>query len=493
MVWVLPRIQQKHSLIWELLSKILIYEEEGAGRAVFATLPLFQLLQLSHSSYTLLNNGQLDPKLENMSRNYVLIGILLILLGSCDLSENPAKITDKNDYDKYLVANHGKATSKYFEIWNSKIRPDSSQLMSFGIVGGEYERFFKNTGDIQYLKKAEAVLRKAADIAAIGKAGIYRALARNYISQHRFKEALQIADSARACKSGVEASQSLLFDVHMELGNYNMAKKYLDSLKHMSNFGYLIRLSKWNDHLGDLGTAIHFMEKATKKAKSSNNEALQLWAYTNLADFYGHAGRIEDSYSYYLKALEIDSDNAYAKKGIAWIVFSHEKKPEEAMRILDSVTKTYSAPDYFLLKAEIAGYLNDDLKRLINLDQYFKLVSNPAYGNMYNRYNISIYVDETGQLNKAFDLAQKEVELRPTPESYGLLAYTYLNKGEKSKARQIIEANVEGKTFEPKVLMYVAKIYKATGAIDKAKKLKNELSQAIYELGPHAEKSIANL
>lgn len=428
----------------------------------------------------------------NMKIKYILIGMMLILLGACRMEDND-KVTDTADYDTYLVVNPTTATSKYFEVWNAKIKPDSSQLMSFGIVGSEYDRFFKNTGDIQYLKKAERVLRRAADIAAIGKAGYYRALARNYIAQHRFREALQIADSARSLNSGIRESQGLLFDVHMELGNYPAAKKYLDSLKNMNDFGYLIRLSKWNDHKGDLDTAIHFMEKAAKKVHTTDNDVLKLWTYTNLADYYGHSGRIKDSYKHYLKALSIDPANAYAKKGIAWIVFSHEKKPKEAMRILDAVTKTYATPEYYLLKAEIADYMNDDLKRLMNLDNYFELVSNPDYGAMYNSHNISIYLDETGQFNKAFELAQKEVVLRPTPMSYCLLAYTYLKKGNKSKAKAIIEKHVEGKTYEPSVLMKAAEIYKVTGRFDKAERLKQELSQALYELGPNNEKFIAEL
>ena len=415
-----------------------------------------------------------------------------MFLSSCH-TDNSTQISKKEDYDKYLASNPAKTTSKYFELWDAKIKPDSSQLLSFGIVGGEYNRYFQNTGDIKYLKKAEQVLKKAVDIAAIGKSGYYRSLARNYISQHRFQEALQLADSARATNSGVEESQSLLFDVHMELGNYETAEKYLDSLKNMSDFGYLIRLSKWNDYKGDLDTTIRFMEKAKEKAEASKKIALKLWTYTNLADYYGHAGRIEDSYRHYLMALALDPENAYAKKGIAWIVFSYEKKPKEAMRILDSVTKNYKAPDYYLLKAEIADYMGDDFKSLSNLDQYFKMVQDPAYGDMYNAYNVALYLNETEQFDKALRLAKKEVLNRPTPESYGLLAYSYLKKGEKDKALEIVERHIEGRTFEPGVLLHAAEIYKATGATKKVEALKTELLGAIYELGPATEKSISQL
>src|SRR5680860_5247 len=423
---------------------------------------------------------------------YITTFILVLFLSSCQ-TDSDNQITDKKDYDKYLVSNPPKTSSKYFELWNSKIKPDSSQLMSFGIVGGEYNRYFQNTGDIKYLKKAEKVLKKAADIANVSRAGMYRALARNYISQHRFKEAKQWADSARAIGSGLDQTQGLMFDVHMELGNYDTAEKYLDSLKNMDDFGYLIRLAKWNDHSGDLDTTIRFMEKAKEKAENSKNTELMLWSYTNLADYYGHAGRIKDSYEHFLKALRIDPENAYAKKGIAWIVFSHEKKPKEAMRILDSVTKYYKSPAYFLLKSEIAEYMGDDMKSVANLDNYFKLVQDPAYGDMYNTFNISLYLNVTEQYDKALTLAETEVANRPTPESYSFLAYSYLKVGNKQKARDIVDGHIEGKTYEPAVLLRTAEIYKATGSIDRVKQLKDELHGAVYELGPATEKEIAQL
>ena len=418
--------------------------------------------------------------------------IVLILVYSCGTKDQDA-VAQKNDYDKYLVSKEVETSSKYFELWNSKIRPDSMQLTSFGIVGGEYNRYFQQTGNIGFLKKAEKSLKKAVDIANIGKPGYYRALARNYISQHRFREALKLADSAATIGGDKNETQSLYFDVHMELGNYQLAEKYLDSLKNMSDFGYMIRLAKWNDYKGDLDTTINFMEKARTKAESAKNRELMLWSYTNLGDYYGHAGRIQDSYNQYIKALEIDADNAYAKKGIAWIVFSNDKNAVEAIRILDSVTKTYNAPDYFLLKAEIADYMGDDLIRTKNLDQYFARVKNEMYGDMYNAYNLGLYIDETKQFDKAVLLAQTEVQNRPTSESYSWLGYSYLKNGEINKAVEVMDDHVYGKTFEPALLFQAAEVYKANGEEEKVAALKGELIGALYELGPNMEKQVHDL
>lgn len=423
---------------------------------------------------------------------YLIILVGLLSLASCQ-QEEKTMVSNPEDYNQYLASNAISANSKYFDLWNSKITADSTQLTSFGHVASEYHRYFQATGKIEYLKKAEQALRKAVAIAAIGKADYYRALARNYISQHRFREALDLAKLARDLGSGVTESQYLLFDLNMELGHFTTAEKYLDSLKNFSDFGYLIRIAKWNDHLGNLDTTIQFMEQAARKAEVANNRQLMLWSYTNLADYYGHAGRIADSYSHYLKSLAIDPSNAYAKKGIAWIVFSHEKKAEEAMRILDSVTTNYESPDYFLLKAEIADFMDDDLKRLFNLDQYFKAVKNPAYGHMYNAQNVHLFLEETIQFDRALVLAQKEVEMRPTPNSYDLLAYSYYKIGKLDKAVAIVESEIIGKTHEPALLLHAAEILKASGRNKESEALKPELLGAIYELGPSSEDRIRSL
>ncbi len=69
------------------------------------------------------------------------------------------------------------------------------------------------------------------------------------------------------------------------------------------------------------------------KAESRNSRELKIWTYSNLGDFYGHAGRIEDAYQSYIKTLELDPTNAYAKKGLAWIAYSNDNDADEALQI----------------------------------------------------------------------------------------------------------------------------------------------------------------
>ncbi len=311
---------------------------------------------------------------------------LILLLSLCILSCSTT-ITNPQDYEQSLNAQTNEAVKNAalrLNFWNTKIKTDSMQLASLPYAAEAYGSLFQNTADIQYLKAAEKTLKRAADIAAIGKSGHLEALAANYIKQHRFQEALSALEQAYIIGGKTKSTTFMLFDVHMELGHYREAQTYLDLTSDFTDFNYLTRLAKWKDYVGDLDATIHYMEEARNIAEGSNKKDIRMWVYTNLADYYGHAGRLQDSYNHYLKALQLDPTNAYAKKGIAWIAYSHEANATEALRILNSIPAEYYSPDYFLLKAEIAEFMNDEGTKKEQLALYASAVSNPDYGSMYN-------------------------------------------------------------------------------------------------------------
>ncbi|MBP1841577.1 tetratricopeptide repeat protein [Formosa algae] len=421
--------------------------------------------------------------------------VCTLLCFSCN-TKTTKKIAHSGDYNTYVEAEDQKsllALEADYAFWNGKLNENPNQFPYLIKKAASLSSMFKITGNIDYLIEAETDLVEANERTHAGSSGILRALARNYISQHRFKEALKLLKKAEVVGEHLVGTQNMLFDVHLELGNTAEAKKYLMAIQDFNDFDYVIRLAKWQDHQGDLESAIKYMEKALVIAETSKNPNLKQWVYTNIADFYGHDGQIEKSYTYYLKALDLDPSDAYSKKGIAWIVYSNDDNPEEAMRILNSVTQYHKTPDYELLKAEIAEYMNDEVSKSNHLNAYLEAVDNKKYGDMYNAYNTLVYTDDLLIFDSALTLAEKEVENRPTPHSYDLLAWTYYKKGEYKKALDIVETHVKNKSFEPSILFHVAQIYKDNGKIKEAKTLKKELLTASYELGPVTTQRIKNI
>ncbi len=423
----------------------------------------------------------------------ILIILCTTLMVSCDQSQ-PDIVTKVEDYEQ-IIQQSPESNTLYTDVafWTTKINTAPNQFPYYVKRAGAYSKCFSTIGKIDDLINAESDLIKANEMTSHNNASILRALAANYISQHRFKEALEALERAEENGKNLMASKKMLFDAHLELGNYDKAQQYLVSFKNTSDFDYLIRRSKWEDHIGNLDNAIRFMERALKIAESSNIAYTKQWAYTNLADFYGHAGRIQESYELYLKALELDPHDAYAKKGIAWILYSYEKNTDEALRIMNHITQYHNAPDNHLLISEIAEFKNDIALKDKALETYKDVSNNDMYGAMYNKYNVLLYTEPPLITTDAIELAKTEVENRPTPESYDLLAWSYFKAGQLDEALTIVETKIEGFTYEPTILYHVAEIYKAVGKQIEVDVIKEELLASLYELGPTMEDKIKQL
>ena len=423
--------------------------------------------------------------------------ILLFVTFSIAISCNrhtDKQVTNSKDYNQYLDLSSNSRLSAIksdYNFWKNKLSETPNQFPYNAKLAAANSKIFQLTGTISHLKNAEQNLIKANEKTSYNNASYLRSLARNYISQHRFREALTLLKKAEYNGENLKRTHFMLIDVHLELGNHQKVTQYLSKVKNFKDFDYLIRLSKYNDHLGNLDNAIKYLEDALVIAKASKNQDLIQWNHTNLADYYGHAGRIEDSYNAYLKALAINPNNSYAKKGIAWIVFSYERNPEEALRILNTVTKENASPDYHLLKAEIADYVGNIEEKENQINSYLSKVTNKDYGVMYHKYSVLLFSEDNKK--EAIHLAKQEVAERPTAQSYDLLAWAYYKNGNYKEALKLTEQYVLDNTFEPEALLHSAYILKANGKQNIANELKEELLGAIYELGPNAASEIKNI
>ena len=198
-------------------------------------------------------------------KNILPIFITLIML-SC----NSNKVTDEADYSQYLSTEIDQTKLlEDVDFWTNRIENSSSSYTYLISRANANTEVFNVTGEIDYLIKAEKDLLEANKIVKDSDAGLLKNIATNYISQHRFKDALVLLKKAEANGAKLNGTKKMLFDVHLELGNYIYAEAYLKDLKNTSSFDYLIRLSKLEDHKGNLDGAIENMEKAMAIAESS--------------------------------------------------------------------------------------------------------------------------------------------------------------------------------------------------------------------------------
>lgn len=372
-------------------------------------------------------------------------------------------------------------------FWNNKITQSQNGHIYLSKLAAVKEKLFKLTGDISFLKSAERHRIQSLAHPMKDRAPQLCALGRNYISQHRFCDALDVTMEAAALQSQERMTNLMLFDIYLELGWGEDAEYQLNIIGMDRNFDYLIRRAKWEDGEGNLDLAVRYLERAAKLAESSRQQGQIHWIYSNLGDFYGHQGELVKSEEAFKRALAIDPSDAHSMKGLAWITYSDQRKTQDAIAIMEKITASKVSPDLLLLKSEMHKDLNN-LKRSQELEkEALNLAMAEGYGRMYQLHIADMIKKERPE--KALALIQDELKERPTPEIFAALAEVHYLMGDQRTAEIIATQNVWESTYEPKALLRILPIMKE-GNQEIAQQIEDELSGATYELGPVTSQNI---
>lgn len=412
------------------------------------------------------------------------------LFSSC---KNETSIINAADYNHYLAKNESKkiiAIDTELAFWNNRLQINNNDIAAQSKIAGLLTRRFGYSGNIREIHTADSLYRVINHINRKLSSSTFRSLAANDITQHKFREAGLFIDSALALGDNKYLSVLMEIDIAMELGNVLRAKTALNSLQDKTDFAYLVRKAKMKDHEGKGEEAIAILKEALKNIDPETDKASYLWAKTNLGDWLGHNNHFKESYQSYLDALKMDPENYHALKGIAWLAFAHDKNTVEAKRILFYLLKVHPVPDYKLMLGEIAEFENNLTEKQKWYNEFLTDISNPLYGDMYNKYAFALQADEYKNYAAALKIAEREVSNRPTALSYDMLAYALYKTGALEKAHHIVYTYVEGKCFEPFSIYHQAMIYKASGEKQKAVQFLRQASGSAFELGPVTAKSI---
>ncbi len=410
----------------------------------------------------------------------LLIGLALIVTSS----KTKKPIVQSDDFLPFITNAISITTTNAesdLEFWQGKLKQQPHSATYKTKVAGLLSKRFRAHGNINDLLESDRLLKSALN-SKIQISGIYQALSANAITQHKFQEARAYAQKALKEGERKDVSYLMLFDANLELGDYELARAYLNQQQNKSSFDYLTRAAKLKDIEGDLDGAIQYMESAMDRVKS--NPKLFIWSLSNLADMYGHAGKIKKSYDAYLQVLGLDPDHLHSLQGIAWIAFSHDQNTEYAKEILEHISTQKNSPDVLLALADIAEFEGENSLSAAYKEAFYDEATRAEYAGMYNKYIIELLTESFDQPQLALEKAKKEVAARANPLAYDLLAWTYLQSGHPEKALQIAKEHVENQSFEPEVIYHLGLIYKMNGREKQGRVYLKEALESAFELGP---------
>ena len=90
--------------------------------------------------------------------------------------------------------------------------------------------------------------------------------------------------------------------------------------------------------------------------------------------------------------------------------------------------------------------------------EFEEQVTQPAYGNMYNKYLIELYTGILNEPAKAVVLAERELQNRITPQTYAWYAWALLADHKSDEAYKIYQQHVSGKPLEGLELYWMGKL-----------------------------------
>lgn len=423
---------------------------------------------------------------------FLATAILAILAAGCHNSKKP--LVQEARYSRYLKATGDKLfkTNEQLGFWANRLQQNPNDMAARSKMAGLYAQRFGLTGHIHDMELSDSLYTIVNQVQKNFGSSVYRALATNAITRHRFGLAAQYLDSAFRLGDDKKLTLLQMSDAALELGYTAQAKKHLEQFPNKKSFEYFSRKAKIADHEGRLNEAIQLMEQALQQVQQANNEELTCWAKTNLADYYSHNNELKKALQLYYEVLDADPEYYHALKGIAWIAFSHDRNTKAAEKIVQYLARVHPVPDYLLLLAEIAAYQNDTVNRTRYMGSFIHQAGMSQYGGMYNKYLFELYANELNDTAKALQLAEQELANRSTPEVWSWLSWAQFKSGNTEQAWHIQKYYVEGKCFEPDVLYRMAQICRQKGEIKKARIFMKEVRSALFELGPSFEKELAN-
>ena len=323
------------------------------------------------------------------------------------------------------------------------------------------------TGNGGLTLEAEQALRGAlkedpADYDAL------RMLGTVYLSQHRFREAIQDAERARDIRPYDAWNYGVIGDGYIELGEYSRAFDAFDAMvsRRPGSAAYA-RVAYARELQGNLEGALRAMKMAAEATAPDDPEA-QAWHHAQVGDLYFQVGRIAEAQREYERAALIFPDHPFAVAGLA--------KVKAARGDYAGALELYRAQLERTPTLDLAAEVGDLYARRGNVaeaERYYAMAENIARESVgQSESTLARFWAERGRrLEQAVRLAESVAAIRHDIFTEDALAWAYFKVGRRDEARAASDLALRTGTRDRRILYHAAAIRHAAGDVAGAREL----------------------
>ena len=288
-----------------------------------------------------------------------------------------------------------------------------------------------------------------------GQYDVLRMLGAIYLSQHRFREALEIARRSRDLRSDDAWNYGVMGDAQVELGEYSDAFDAFDKMMALRpSAAAYARVAYARELQGDVDGALAAMQLAAK-ATAPNDPEAQAWYAAQTGELYLKLHRLDDADREFRRAVFLFPNYPLAVIGQGKVRVARDDREGALAIYLDQLKRTPTLDlaarigDLYAMRGDAAAS-----------ERYFQLAEDLAGpGAVQTEANLALYLaDHDRKLSDAVAIAETVVATRHDIFTEDALAWAYYKAGRLTDAYAASQRALRTGTRDEALLARAARI-----------------------------------
>jgi tetratricopeptide (TPR) repeat protein len=324
--------------------------------------------------------------------------------------------------------------------FQQRIELNPNDAVSYTLLGEQYSRQARETGDVSRFQLAEQSFEQALALVpnyAAAKIG----LAAIYYAQHEFSRALDLSGQVYESNYKNEAARLIMADSYLSLGDYEQAATIYDELSESnSSPALLARLANLAELEGNSDQALNLIRRAAAQAlHNSGTRENAAWYLLRVGDIYFNSGEIRQAGEFYEASLRVFPDYHLAYAGLGK-VRAAQANYAEAIAYYQKAVDIVPQPEFLAALGDLYMIAYQPEQAAIQY-QTVEYIGQLAALNeqVYNRQLANFYSDHDMKLDEALDLALTELKERKDIYGYDAAAWAYYKNGKFIEAQEMMD------------------------------------------------------
>lgn len=349
-------------------------------------------------------------------------------------------------------------------FYEARIAADPQGAIDRTHIGALYLQRARESNEFQDYLRAEQAARASLAIRSVRNSEAYAVLSSALLAQHRFTEARDAAQRLVSAAPSVDAYESLLGEVCIELGDMPCATVAFAkiSVAGRSSLTVAPRIARWAEIRGDTATARRLLRAALlgvqRRADIPREQAA--WFHLRAADLEMRQGRIKRAEQALHDGLDRHPGDHRLLAAMARLrAAQHDWRG--AIESGDSAIGIVLDPATLGLISDAYRALGDSSRAA----EYFDAMET-AVGSQpgtYHRAWSMFLLDHDRRVADVLIAAQSEITSRPDVYGYDLLAWALYKSGRLREAHDAIQAALEVGTQDAMLMYHAGIIERAAG------------------------------